>query len=309
MKKPPQSKFGLPLFGLPIAGLLLLAVTPAITLQAQSVAGHTTLAVGNYGASSLLPTGQYITPTAAPGSTIQQLATGLRPDGNADAAQAVNTQLSPDGKTLLILTSGWNHGNNTEDGKPITFPTIDPVTGAQSGKTTGNAEWVFVFHIAGDGTATKQQQINIPNTYSGLTWAPDGTRFYVSGGEDDRVYVYKQSGSVYVADPPFILLGHNSNQTSPLSTTDGGILKGTRAAKAASAIVTGAVTAGVAVSQDGKTLAAANMQNDSVSIVDTTTRKVTREVHFFTPGGTVAQGEFPYGVAILSNGDGSAKTA
>jgi YVTN family beta-propeller protein len=292
-----------------MAGAALLALTPVVPLHAQVVAGHTTLAVGNYTNGSLLPTGQFITPIAAPGSTLQQLTTGLRPDGAADAAQAVNTQLSPDGKTLLILTSGWNHGFDKEDGTPITYPTIDPVTGAQSGKTTGNAEWVFVFHINPDGTAVKQQQINIPNTYSGLTWAPDGTRFYVSGGEDDRVYVYKHSGSLYVADAPFILLGHNSNQTAPLSTTDGGILKGTKAAQAAPAIVTGSVTAGIAVSLDGKTLVATNMQNDSISIVNTATRQVTKDVHFFVPGGTVAQGEFPYDVAILSNTDGSAKTA
>src|SRR5262249_45994482 len=34
-----------------------------------------------------------------------------------------------------------------------------------------------------------------------------------------------------------------------------------------------------------------------------------REVKFFTPGGTVAQGEFPYDAVVLSNDDGSAKTA
>src|SRR5262249_40247685 len=43
--------------------------------------------------------------------------------------------------------------------------------------------------------------------------------------------------------------------------------------------------------------------------VDAATRAVIREVKFFTPGGTVAQGEFPYDVAILNNADGSAKTA
>jgi YVTN family beta-propeller protein len=36
---------------------------------------------------------------------------------------------------------------------------------------------------------------------------------------------------------------------------------------------------------------------------------VVREVNFFLPGGTVAQGEFPYDVVVLSNSDGSAKTA
>src|SRR5579864_770018 len=63
------------------------------------------------------------------------------------------------------------------------------------------------------------------------------------------------------------------------------------------------------LSKDGKTLVAANFENDSISIVDTTTRAVFNEIKFFTPGGTVAQGEFPYDVVVLSNPDGSAKTA
>jgi YVTN family beta-propeller protein len=273
----------------------------------------TTLPVGNFGTASILPTGQVITPTAAPGSTIQVLSTGLRSDGNADAAEAVNTALSPDGKSLLVLTSGWNKGNRRPDGTSITFPTLDPITGGPVGTTT-LSEWVFVYSVNSDRTVTKQQQINIPSTYSGLVWAPDGTRFYVSGGQDDRVYVYRSNGSQFVPDVPFVLLGHNSNQNAPFPKYDGSILKGTKAAQAVtfggtSLIVGGAVVAGLGLSRDGRTLVTANFENDSISIVDTATRSIVREVKFFTPGGTVAQGEFPYDVAVLSNPDGSAKTA
>src|SRR5262249_8689099 len=142
----------------------------------------------------------------------------------------------------------------------------------------------------------------------------DGTRFYVSGGQDDRVYIYISNGSQFIPDVPFVLLGHNSNQTAPFPNYDGAILNGTKAAQAvtfggSSLIVGGAVVAGLALSKDGKTLVVANFENDSISIVDTATRLVVREVRFFTPGGTVAQGEFPYDVAVLSNSDGSAKTA
>jgi YVTN family beta-propeller protein len=290
---------------------MLFVFAPSLA-SAQLGSGHTTQPVGNFGTASLLPTGQVLTPTAAPGSTIQVLSTGLRDDGNADAAQAV-TALSPDGKTLLVLTSGWNNGNRRPDGTSLTFPTLNPITGAPVG-STDKSEWVFVYTINSDGTATKQQQINIPSTYSGLAWAPDGLRFYVSGGQDDRVYVYRANGSEFIPDVPFVLLGHNSNQTAPFPNYDGSILKGTKAAQAvtfggSSLIVGGAVVAGLAVSRDGKTLVAANFENDSISIVDTATRQVVREVRFFTPGGTVAQGEFPYDVAVLSKPDGSAKTA
>jgi len=285
--------------------VMLFVLAPSLA-SAQLGSGHTTQPVGNFGTASILPTGQVLTPTAAPGSTIQVLSTGLREDGNADAAQAVNTALSPDGKTLLVLTSGWNNGNRRPDGTSITYPTLDPITGAPVG-STNKSEWVFVYAINNDGTVTKQQQINIPSTYSGLAWAPDGVRFYVSGGQDDRVYVYRSNGSQFIPDVPFILLGHNSNQTAPFPKYDGSILKGTKAAQAvtfggSSLIVGGAVVAGLAVSRDGNTLVAANFENDSISIVDTATRQVVREV-------TVAQGEFPYDVAVLSNSDGSAKTA
>jgi YVTN family beta-propeller protein len=295
-----------------VVSLVALSLVPLVAIEAQSQNDRnrdtTTLPVGNYDDRSLLPTGQFITPTAAPGSSIQVLATGLRADGNADASDAVNSALSPDGKTLLVLTSGWNRNNKKLDGTPITFPTLDPMTGAAVG-TTGNDEWVFVFQIGNNGAATKLQQINIPDTYSGLTWGPDGSRFYISGGDDDRVYVYKPSGSQYVPDTPFILLGHNSNQTAPIPHYDGSLLKGTKAAEAAPALVRGAVVAGIAVSRDGKTLVAANFENDSLSIVDTTNRTAIREVHFFNPGDTVAQGEFPYDAVILSDHDGAAQTA
>ncbi|MBB5331705.1 alkaline phosphatase family protein [Tunturiibacter gelidoferens] len=296
------------------ASLAVLSLLPLVASAGQSEderdehEGTTTLPVGNYEHRSLLPTGQFITPTAAPGSSIQVLATELRTDGNADASEAVNSALSPDGKTLLVMTSGWNKGNQEPNGTPITFPTLDPITGATVG-TTSNDEWVFVFHIGSDGAATKVQQINIPDTYSGLTWAPDGFHFYVSGGDDDRVYVYKFGGRQYVPDTPFILLGHNSNQTAPIPKYDGSLLKGTKAAAASPALVRGAVVAGVAVSRDGRTLVAANFENDSLSIVDTSSRKTTREVHFFMPGDTVAQGEFPYDAVILSDREGAARTA
>jgi hypothetical protein len=37
----------------------------------------------------------------------------------------------------------------------------------------------------------QKQLINIPNTYHGLLWDPSGTRFYVAGGIDDRVEIFK----------------------------------------------------------------------------------------------------------------------
>ncbi len=293
---------------------LLLATSLGVM---PSVSARTPNPVGNFDGGSLLPTGQTITPAAAPGSTFDRLATGATQDGDADAAEAVTTALSPDGKTLLVLTSGYNQNfKNETTGANITYPVLDPVTGKPATDpatgtplTTTKAEWVFVFDVS-SGSLVKQQQINIPNTYNGLTWSPDGKSFYVSGGIDDRVYVYTLNGNKYVAEAPFILLGHNSDQTAPFPKYDGGLLKNTPAGVAAPVGVTGAVVAGLAISKDGKTLVAANFENDSISIVDASTRKVLQEINFFVPGGKVATGEYSFDVAVKSNKDsGAAVTA
>lgn len=254
---------------------------------------------------ALLPTGQIITPAAAPGSTFAPLATGLRADNNADAAEAVTTTLSPDGKTLLVLTSGYNQNFKDQNtGADLTYPVLDPLTGKPSSETTRKAEWVFVYDVS-NGKLVKRQQLNIPNTYNGLAWAKDGKRFYVSGGIDDRVYIYALNGNKYVPEAPFILLGHNSNQNAPFPDYDGGLLKDTPAKD----VATGAVVAGLAVSKDGNTLVAANFENDSISIVNTTNRQVVKEIKFFVPGGKEATGEFPFDVALKNTNSGVATKA
>lgn len=261
--------------------------------------------VGDYSNEiAILPTGKVITPKAAPGSTFEQLSTGLRPDGNADANGAVTTALSGDGETLLVLTSGYNKQFNKTTGERITYPVLDPVTGAPTDVTTDKAEWVFVYDIS-NGKPVKKQQINIPNTYSGIAWAPGSQRFYVSGGIDDRIYVYRLENGSFVPDAPFILLGHNSDQTAPFPKYDGGLLKGTPANIAS----TGAAVSGVAVSKDGRILVATNFMNDSISVVDTLTRKVVKEIKLFQPGSTVATGEYPYYVAVASDPKGAASKA
>ncbi|MBG1265445.1 hypothetical protein F8S12_02905 [Nostoc sp. WHI] len=275
--------------------LSLLMAAVILIVSIEPIRAQLTSPVGSLpGGASILPTGLVITPTAAPGSTFIRLATGLRSDTNADAAEAVTTTLSPDGKTLLVLTSGHNLGfKNETTGEDITYSILDSSTGKPTSDKTTNAEWVFVFDVS-SGTPVKKQQINIPRTYVGLTWAKDSNRFYISGGLDDRVYVYKFDNSKYVPDAPFILLKHA-----------GGLLSGTPAKD----YDTSPIVSGVAVSRDGKTLVAANIENDSITIVDTATRQVTREVKLFVPGKQVATGEFPFGVAIKNAKNGAAAKA
>jgi len=260
-------------------------------------AKNTTAVVGSKtGDRELLATGQCITPTAAPGSTFQQLATGLRSDGTADADGAYSSVLSPDGKTLLVLTNGFNAGYFTPTGEQIKFPYLDPINGQPSATLASSFQWIFVFDVS-SGTPIKQQQINIPSTYAGLAWDPSGSRFYVSGGQEDRVYIYKRSQSEWVPDAPFILLNHNSNGTNPKPNYDGASLATTPAGQSENGklygLVFGAMTVGVGVSADGREVYAVNMQNDSISIIDADNRQVISEVRLFTPGATEPRGEYP----------------
>ena len=107
-----------------------------------------------------------ITPLAARGSTLQPLNPGLPdlPDFTVD--HPISTAVSPDGSTLLILTSGFNR-NNDAKGKAIPAQTN---------------EYIFVFDIE-QSKPVQRQALRIPNAYVGLAWAPDGSHFYAGGGQ------------------------------------------------------------------------------------------------------------------------------
>lgn len=261
----------------------------------------------SYEGRELLVTGQYISPLSAPGSRYQTLQTGLRADGNADADGAYTTVLSPDGRTLLVLTNGYNAKDRTPTGDPIKFPYLDPLTGKESDTFSTFSQWVFVFDVS-SGVPNLKQRVNIPSAYAGIAWEPNGQRFYVSGGQEDRIYIYKNNGTEWVPDAPFILLGHNSNNDKPKPTYDGGIFKNTPAGQSkdgqAYGLKFGAMTAGVAISADGAEVYAVNMQNDSVSIIDAASRKVVKEIQLFKPGATKPQGAYPIWVTPRTGQDG-----
>ena len=103
------------------------------------------------------PTGQFITPGAAPGAMFEPLNPHLAGDPSYTAGQASAVALSPDGRTLLILTSGYNLYFG-KDGKQV--PTM-------------SEEYVFVFDVSGP-RPVQRQAILVPNTFLGVAWAPLG---------------------------------------------------------------------------------------------------------------------------------------
>ena len=169
-----------------------------------------------------LPTGMSITPLAARGSTLQPLNPGL-PDLPAFTVDhPISTAVSPDGNTLLILTSGYNR-NNDAKGKKIAAQT---------------SEYIFVFDIR-QAKPVQKQALRIPNAYMGLAWAPDGRHFYAGGGKDDNVHVFTQESGDWSESEKSIALGHKTG----LGVADRSETKVTPIEP---------MVAGLAVSPDGK---------------------------------------------------------
>ncbi len=199
-------------------------------------------AAGSVEAQELPNSGQQITPTAPTGARFEPLNPGLADFPSYVAGQAVTTVTSPDHKTLLILTSGYNLVNATSgpnQGDPI---------------AADSTEYVFIYNIA-SGEPVKTQVIKVPNTYQGIVFDPTGKTFYVSGGVDDNVHIYDLglAGWAERSTSP-IALGHQLAACAALIGCGNGLAVSPEAA-------------GLAISPDSSTLVVANYYNDSISIL------------------------------------------
>ena len=170
-----------------------------------------------------------------------------------------------------MLTSGYNNLYDAA-GK------FDPA---------GSNEYVFVFDISGANVAAPRQVqvIQVPDTYVGLAFAPGGATFYVSGGVDDVVHSYAQSGGQW-APGASVKLGHATGN-GPVASQ-------------------GPTVSGLAISQDGSKLVADNIYNDSVSVVSTASGAVLGELDLRpsiinAADSGKAGGENPFGVAVKGN--------
>jgi YVTN family beta-propeller protein len=218
----------------------------------------------------LLPTGARITPAAAAGSIFQRLNPGLATRPDFVAGQAVATSTSPDGKTLLVLTSGYNRNNGP--------------TGARIAAESN--EYVFVYDITSH-PPVQEQALQVPNTFNGIAWNPNGKEFYVTGGVDDNVHTFANTAGSFAESGAPISLGHTAGL----------------------GLLVRPAAAGIAVSANGARAVVANYENDSITIVDLAARTVVGELDL-RPGKIdpaqrgVPGGEYPFGVAI--QGDATA---
>jgi len=236
------------------------------------------LAVTSFAFAQILPTGATITPTAAPGSVFAPLTTSLSdfpiyaPDG------AKTTAVSPDGNTLLILTSGYN----------LMVDSSGNYTGTDSG------EFVFVYDISTPRTPVPTQvvqMLNFDETFDGIVWAPNGSAFYVGGGGNDDVHTFTLQGGQWAELGTPINLNHYCDLMCEETEV-------------------GPTAAILGITPDGNTLFVANHETDSITSVNLAQGAVLQE-YDLRPGIINPQqtglpgGEFPYGIAVATNQNGS----
>ena len=208
-----------------------------------------------------LPTGQAITPLSVAGSRFSPLVARVGPHPSYVADGAAALAISPDKREMLVLTSGYNAYNGA-DGKLVP---------AQS------TQYVFRFEISDSG-ARWLQTLQVPNSFGGIAWRPDGRGFIVGGGVDDALFLFDRHGSRFERSG-IIRLGHKAGLGADVMPQ----------------------AAGVAFSPDGKRALVANYYNDSVSLIDVQKRTVVAEQDL-RPGKIsrasigIAGGEFPYAI-------------
>ncbi len=178
-------------------------------------------------------TNQRLTPLVSAGARFMPLNPELKDFPQFVASGAVTTVVSPDKKTLLILTSGYNRLNATSGPKPGQRIDAD------------SNEYVFVYDIS-NRMPVKKQVIQVPNTYNGIAFDPSGKTFYAAGGVDDNVHIYDLDSSGWAARSSGpIALAHSSGVGLDVKP----------------------MAAGLALTADGKKMVVANYYNDSISVL------------------------------------------
>src|SRR6201998_934392 len=195
------------------------------------------------------PPGLYITPPALPNAVQQDLNPGLTNYPDFVAGEAVKAVVSPDGKTLAILTAGMNslyYPNTAANIANGLIGTVDK---------TASTQFVFLYDVTGANKSKPvlKQVIQQLNSHVGLVWAPNGQTLYAAGAWDDAVYAYTNNGTSFVLSVK-ISLGHAPNGCVSNAANRTGLGLGVEPK-----------VAGLAISGAGNTTVGATQYNESLS--------------------------------------------
>jgi YVTN family beta-propeller protein len=147
--------------------------------------------------------------------------------------------------------------------------------------TNGNGEQVVEVIDLGAGKSV--QTIPVRKSWLGLTFAPDGRRFFVSGGDDNELLVYDFANGKATAAGK-IALGssayHALDEAGRIAARERG--RGEFA-----------FPAGIAATPDGKRLYVAENLSNKVAVVDLANQKVITKIDV---------GEYPYDCVVAPDG-------
>jgi DNA-binding beta-propeller fold protein YncE len=257
---------------------LITSATILMALNGQLVAQQTETAKNT---PIFVTSGQEITPTAAPGSTLTYLNPGLSDFPNYIASGGISAAISPDGNTLLVLTAGYNN--------------LDDSSGNLI--AADSQEYIFAFDIS-SGRPVQKQVLNLPNSYTGIAFAPSGQMFLAAGGVDDNVHIFQLQSTGWADTGTPVALGHAHGiglVSDGLALTQG---------------QDPPVSGGVAIVPGTNTNAlVTNVYNDSVSLIGIsgTSGQVLAELDL-RPGKVnsadsgVPGGEYPFWVTVTNSG-------
>src|SRR3954449_5953242 len=124
---------------------------------AASLIGLASVGLAAVPSTQFLPTGQALTPLAAPGAQFAPLVAGIGPHPAFVADGAAAIAVSPDKREMLVLTSGFNVYDGP-DGKRV---------------PKQSTQYIFRYSISGK-TALRLQALQVPNSFSGIAWRPGG---------------------------------------------------------------------------------------------------------------------------------------